>query len=193
MKYKKRKIKKNFNNRLIYFFVTLGILVALAFGVYAFGTFNPSSFGHSLGELAAPSGCTAGQLLQYNGTSFVCGSGAGGSACPSGMTASYSYVNAGEDGSVAYGPVDSGMGCGSSSNPTFANSESAGADTCNGDKSLNAWYTPSTSIWTGSACVESASFYCRDIVLFRDPISHCYFYNYRDFNCKRRATLTCVE
>jgi hypothetical protein len=185
MKGKKRKIKKNSNNRLMYFFVTIGILVALAVGVYAFGTFNPSSFGHSLGELAAPAGCIAGQILQYNGTSFVCGSGGSGSACPSGMTASYSYVNEGED---SYAKV-------SVSGETSHTTNVFGTDTCGGDVN-NLYSGPDFSTPTmdhGLICNAAASVSCRDIWRFR-PCSGCdYYYSANDYVCKRRATLKCVE
>jgi hypothetical protein len=88
MKEKKRGLKKFSNNRLLYFFVTILIVAVLAVGVYAYGTSNPSIFGHSYGEIGAPAGCSAGQVLQYNGTNFVCGSGAGGGV-PSGTLQGY--------------------------------------------------------------------------------------------------------
>jgi|WetSurMetagenome_2_1015567.scaffolds.fasta_scaffold580921_2 hypothetical protein len=51
---KKRGMKKKVHssNRIIYFFVTLGILIAVAVGVYAYGTSNPAAFGHSGSEIA---------------------------------------------------------------------------------------------------------------------------------------------
>lgn len=49
---KKRKNKKIiFSNRWLYTFIALGILAVIGVGVYAYGTSNPSTFGHSAGEL----------------------------------------------------------------------------------------------------------------------------------------------
>jgi len=44
-------IKINFSNKFVYTFVFLGILLLIAVGVYAYGTSDPSTFGHSAGEL----------------------------------------------------------------------------------------------------------------------------------------------
>ena len=45
------KIQINFSNKLVYFILTLIIILGLGIGVYAFGTSNPSVFGHSAGEV----------------------------------------------------------------------------------------------------------------------------------------------
>jgi len=67
-----RKIQINFTNRWLYTFIAIGILAAVGIGVYAYGTSNPPVFGHSMGELAAPSGCVSNQVLQWSGTSWTC-------------------------------------------------------------------------------------------------------------------------
>jgi hypothetical protein len=206
MKGKKRKIKKNFHNRLIYFFVTIGILVALAVGVYAFGTFNPSYFGHSAGEIAAPAGCTAGQVLQYNGTSFVCGSGgAGGGACPSGMTTSYTYANEGEDTSSQVRtltrttspafPLPPGANC-------YTAEWWSDCDTPGGPRVIRTseWLSQVATQYgyvdtcgngidmgTVYSCSASESRTCHDI---KGSISSLSDY---EVVCKRRATLKCIE
>jgi hypothetical protein len=49
---KKRKVKnRSHNNRLMYTLITLGILAVVAVGVYAYGTSNPSVFGHTATEM----------------------------------------------------------------------------------------------------------------------------------------------
>ena len=48
---KKRKNNFKFSNRVIYSLITLAILAIFAVGVYAYGTSNPSSFGHSGAEI----------------------------------------------------------------------------------------------------------------------------------------------
>jgi hypothetical protein len=74
MKKKARQIniKINFTNRWLYTLIAIGILAIIGVGIYAYGTNNPSVFGHSASELAPPTGCTSGQLLQYNGNTWVC-------------------------------------------------------------------------------------------------------------------------
>jgi len=57
-KKKELTIKINFSNRLLYTFIVLGILVLVAVGVYAYGTSNPSTFGHSTGEIDFSGGFT---------------------------------------------------------------------------------------------------------------------------------------
>jgi len=45
-------LKINLSNRWLYTFIFIGILAIIAVGVYAYGTNNPSSFGHSSGEIS---------------------------------------------------------------------------------------------------------------------------------------------
>ncbi len=74
MKKGKRTIKLqiNFTNRWLYTFIAVFLLAAVGVGVYAYGTNAPTTFGHSIGELAPPTGCSAGQFLQYQNGSWIC-------------------------------------------------------------------------------------------------------------------------
>ena len=64
---------KNKSNFLLYVLITVVILCAVAFGAYAYGTSNPSAFGHSVEEIAPPTGCAAGQFLKWTGSAWSCG------------------------------------------------------------------------------------------------------------------------
>jgi hypothetical protein len=186
MKEKKRMKKKHDSNRLIYFFVTLGILMAVAVGVYALTAGIKPNPGHTINELSPPIGCSAGQFLQFDGTNWTCSSSAGGSACPSGMTPSYSYVNEGEDSYHEF-PVGN-------PEPT---TNIYGPDTCNGDTVNMLTPAQSSSLGfiahPGLECNADTSISCRDVW----KTSYCYqctqFYMAADYTCKRRATLKCVE
>ena len=57
MNMKKKELVIKIDHRLLYTFIVLGILVIIGMGVYAYGTSNPSSFGHSLDEIALPENC----------------------------------------------------------------------------------------------------------------------------------------
>jgi hypothetical protein len=72
MKKRNLDIHIHLTNRWLYTLIAIGILAIVSIGVYAYGTSNPSTFGHSVGELAPPPGCSAGQFLQYDGSSWVC-------------------------------------------------------------------------------------------------------------------------
>jgi hypothetical protein len=69
---KKRAKKFNISNKLAYTLIVIALVIGLGVGVIAWGGYNPSVMGHSAGELAAPSGCTANQVLTYNGTTWRC-------------------------------------------------------------------------------------------------------------------------
>ncbi len=96
---KKRGIKIYFTNRWLYTFIVIGILIAIGVGVYAYGTSNPAVFGHSIGELAPPTGCASGQYLQYSGGVWVCTNIA--TSCPTGWT---------DTGTFCYSPLNSASG-----------------------------------------------------------------------------------
>lgn len=66
------KIEVRLSNRFLYTFLSLISLVLVAILVQAYGTSNPSSFGHSIGEVAPPSPCSSNQLLLWNGNSWIC-------------------------------------------------------------------------------------------------------------------------
>jgi hypothetical protein len=54
-------IKINFSNRWLYFLVTLGILIVVAIGVYAYT--SPNGIGHDITEIEP---CADGQVLVTN-------------------------------------------------------------------------------------------------------------------------------
>jgi hypothetical protein len=72
MRKKKREVFKNISNKFAYTIITLCIMILLAIGVYAYGTSSPSVFGHSIGELAPPTSCTANQILTWTGSAWAC-------------------------------------------------------------------------------------------------------------------------
>jgi len=67
----KRKVQINLSNRLLYTFITLGILTIVAVGVYALGSV-PSPVGHAISELQTCD--TDDQVLKMSGGVWVCGS-----------------------------------------------------------------------------------------------------------------------
>lgn len=69
-----RKIKINIHlsNRWLYTLILIGVLIVAAVFVYAYGTSNPSVFGHSFSEIAPPDGCSDGQFVRWTGTGWDC-------------------------------------------------------------------------------------------------------------------------
>ena len=67
-----KKIQINLSDRTSYTLIALVSIILLGVGVYAYGTSSPSTFGHSLGEIAPPTGCNSGQVLSWSGTAWVC-------------------------------------------------------------------------------------------------------------------------
>src|SRR3989344_8976577 len=65
-------ISINLSNRVAYSLIAILMLAIVGVGVLAFGTNTPSTFGHSLGEIAPPSPCTSGQVLSWTGTAWAC-------------------------------------------------------------------------------------------------------------------------
>ena len=63
------KIKLNVSNKLLYSVLTIFIIAAITTGVYAYGTYNPSKFGHSAGELTG--------VCMSDGTNCLSGAGGG--------------------------------------------------------------------------------------------------------------------
>ena len=51
VKKKRKEIVVKLSNRYLYALIVIGILTIVGVGVYAYGTSNPSTFGHSSGEL----------------------------------------------------------------------------------------------------------------------------------------------
>lgn len=72
MQKKEREMFKSISNKFAYTIIALCIVILLAIGVYAYGTNNPSVFGHSIGELAPPTSCTANQVLTWTGSAWSC-------------------------------------------------------------------------------------------------------------------------
>lgn len=52
------------SNKLHYSLITIAAILLIGVGVYAYGGTTPSTMGHSIGEIAPPSGCSAGQVLR---------------------------------------------------------------------------------------------------------------------------------
>ena len=65
-------IKINLTNRWLYALITIGILMVVGVGVYAYGTSNPSIFGHSVNEVGFPTDCQVGEFLKWDGNSWIC-------------------------------------------------------------------------------------------------------------------------
>lgn len=72
MKKTKKKVKK-LSNRLHFTILSVIILILAGVVVYAYGTTNPLNFGHTFGELEAPSACTSSdEVLAWDGTAWTC-------------------------------------------------------------------------------------------------------------------------
>jgi len=70
---KKRLKKFNISNKLAYTLIALSCIILFGIGVYAYcGTTNSSNFGHTIGEVAPPENCLAGQTLIWTGTAWNC-------------------------------------------------------------------------------------------------------------------------
>jgi hypothetical protein len=65
----KREIKIILSNRWLYTLIALGVLAVIAVGVWAYGTSNPSVFGHSIGELEL---CAEGQTIKVVNGTWTC-------------------------------------------------------------------------------------------------------------------------
>jgi len=90
-----------FSKRLSYTLIVISAVILIGVGVYAYGTNSPSTFGHSIGEIAAPSGCATGQFLKWTGSAWNC-AGAGsniqvikGATTVGGTTTLYVYCPTG--------------------------------------------------------------------------------------------------
>jgi hypothetical protein len=73
-----RQIIFKFSNRAWYTFITIGILLLIGVGVYAYGGTQPSVVGHTFGEIQPPTGCTSNQVLQWSGSAWRCATLSGG-------------------------------------------------------------------------------------------------------------------
>ena len=82
-------INLNFSNRALYTFISFFAVLAIAAGVYAYGTSNPSAFGHSYSELQV---CAEGQILKVSGGAWTCSTDSGAVWTSSGGVATYNGV-----------------------------------------------------------------------------------------------------
>ncbi len=72
MSKKKRSKKFNISNRLAYTLIIVLSIVLLGIGVYAYNLPPPTNVGHTLNEIAQPSGCLANQVLTWTGSAWTC-------------------------------------------------------------------------------------------------------------------------
>ena len=85
----KKRLTINISNKVFYTFSALAIMALLAIGVYAYGTNNPSFFGHSAGEIDG--------VCKFLNGAWV--------DCPSGQEDLEAYVN--NDNELCY-PISGG-------------------------------------------------------------------------------------
>ena len=94
----KKRREINFSKRTYYSLITIGVLLLISVGVYAFGTdgkIPPSIFGHTFGEIQPPRPCDDGQVLTWTGNpawackSITATTGGGGSSLPSCSTGQF--------------------------------------------------------------------------------------------------------
>ncbi|HPD81572.1 MAG TPA: hypothetical protein PK357_00550 [Candidatus Pacearchaeota archaeon] len=188
MQKKKREMFKNISNKFAYTIITLCMVVLLAIGVYALGTNNPSVFGHSAGELAPPTSCSANQVLTWTGSAWACTSpGAtdsrfwinGSGLCynaPATCKFETEYCNQAFYGSVNYGAVCSSLP--SNTLSTICGSVCAGiacrgefSSSCAGGNDVS--YTAAGSCGSGSTYVEcsctAATNYVKETYILAGP------------------------
>ena len=67
-----KKVKNKISNKLNYTLIALFAILVFGIGVYAYGGTSPSVVGHTLGEIAPPSGCSTGQALVWSGSAWQC-------------------------------------------------------------------------------------------------------------------------
>ncbi len=63
---------KTKTNKLLYLFVIIGIVSAIAFSTYALTPGVAPNPGHLFNEISVPSGCTAGEAVSWNGNTLTC-------------------------------------------------------------------------------------------------------------------------
>ena len=90
----KKRREINFSKRTYYSLITIGVLLLIGVGVYAYGGNSPSVFGHTFGEIQPPRPCEDGQVLTWTGNpAWACKSitatTSGGSSLPSCSTGQF--------------------------------------------------------------------------------------------------------
>ena len=60
------------SNKVAYTLIAVLAILTISLVVYAFGGNNPSYVGHTFSEIEPPSGCSAGQILSWDGSNWVC-------------------------------------------------------------------------------------------------------------------------
>lgn len=96
---KKRRIQINFSNRWLYTLILVGIVLIAGIGFFTASLLSPGvspNPGHSINQTSPPSGCTAGQVLQWTGTDnanggWICTSSS--ASVPSVSCSSGQFVN----------------------------------------------------------------------------------------------------
>ena len=81
-------VRIDISNKALFVYGSLFLLIVFVGVAYAFGGNQPSVMGHSLGEINLPS-CVAGEVLEFDGTNWVCGTAAGGGSGVEMVTGSY--------------------------------------------------------------------------------------------------------
>lgn len=69
---KEKGIHIHLTNRWLYTFIAIGILAVIGIGVYALTPGVAPNPGHLISDVAPPSGCVSGQILQYNNGNWAC-------------------------------------------------------------------------------------------------------------------------
>ena len=70
---KKKGLKKfNISNKLAYTLIVILSIALLGIGVYAYNLPPPTNVGHTLNEIAQPSGCGSNQVLTWTGSAWTC-------------------------------------------------------------------------------------------------------------------------
>jgi hypothetical protein len=70
-----KKIKHNSQNRILYAFIILGLLIGLGIGVYALAPGVAPNPGHLITQVAPPDPCSTGQFIKWDGSTWVCANG----------------------------------------------------------------------------------------------------------------------
>ena len=93
---REKRIKIRLSDRLSYTLILIGILAIVGVGVYALAPGVIPNPGHNISQVSVPSPCSSGQILSYNGNTWVCiNKGCTPSCSPSGDCVDTSTVTSG--------------------------------------------------------------------------------------------------